>query len=159
MNWSELSDVQMLTAYAELMEELRSRGICRSSNNPVGDYTEGLVAAKLHLELRGKSASGYDAVDPAGKRYQIKGRRLTPHNQSTQLSALRNMKDEPFDFLVAVIYNPNFTVAYAGIVPYSVVLENSVGAARWPGPTSRTRRSPKLRASFVTSIGIPPSIP
>ena|SRR2546426_1312199 len=111
MNWSELSDAQMLTTYADLMEELRSRGICRSSNNPVADYTEGLVAARLHLELRGKSASGYDAVDAAGKRYQIKGRRLTPHNQSTQLSALRNLKDGPFDFLVAVIYNPDFTVA------------------------------------------------
>ena|SRR5438094_5300962 len=126
MNWSELSDAQMLTTYADLMKELRSRGICRSSNNPVADYTEGLVAAKLHLELRGKSASGYDAVDAAGKRYQIKGRCLTPQNQSTQLSALRNLKGGPFDFLVGVIYNPDFTVAYGGIVPYALVLENSV---------------------------------
>jgi|SRR6266404_1588436 len=126
MNWSELSDAEMLSTYADLMEQLRSRGICRSSNNPVADYTEGLVAAKLNLELRGNSASGYDAVDAAGKRYQIKGRRLTPHNPSTQLSALRNLNDRPFDVLVAVIYNVDVTLAYGGIVPHSLVLGNSV---------------------------------
>jgi hypothetical protein len=125
MDWSSYTDAEVLRAYAELMDELRSRGICRSSNNPVADYTEWLVAKKLSLELRGNSSSGYDAVDEAGRRYQVKGRRLTPQNQSTQLSALRNLEDVPFDFLAAVVYNPDFTVAYAALVPHGVVLKNS----------------------------------
>src|SRR5262245_42017256 len=108
MDWSSYTDAEVLRAYAELMDELRSRGVCRSSNNPVADYTEWLVAKKLSLELRGNSASGYDAVDEAGRRYQVKGRRLTPQNQSTQLSALRNLEDVPFDLLAAVVYNPDF---------------------------------------------------
>src|SRR5262249_13359978 len=103
-----------------------SRGICRSSNNPVADHTERLVADRLHLELRGNSASGYDAEDEKGLRYQIKGRRITSHNRSTQLSAIRRLTQHPFDFLVGVIYNSDFSVAYGGIVPHSVVLANSV---------------------------------
>ena len=125
MDWSSRSDAELLRTYAELMEELRTRGICRSSNNPVADYTEWFVAKKLGLELRSNSASGYDAVDQSGRRYQIKGRRLTPHNPSTQLSALRNLDEVPFDFLAAVVYNPNFSVAYGGLVPHAIVLENS----------------------------------
>lgn len=73
MDWSSHTDAELLRAYTELMDELRSRGICRSSNNPVADYTEWLVAKKLSLELRGNSASGYDAVDETGRRYQVKG--------------------------------------------------------------------------------------
>src|SRR5262249_4737427 len=69
--------------------------------------------------------AGYDALDVNGKKYQIKGRRLTPQNSSTELSAIRNFNNRPFDLLVAVVYHPDFTVDYAGIVPYEVVGERS----------------------------------
>jgi hypothetical protein len=46
-----LKDGELLLAYARLMEELRSRGIVRSSNNPVADFTEFLVA-RAHSALR-----------------------------------------------------------------------------------------------------------
>ena len=111
----------LLRLYAEILEELRQRGVTRSTNNPVADYTEYLVARSLKLERKGNSASGYDAVDAQGNRYQIKGRRVTPQNLSTELSAIRNLPERPFDFLVAVVYRPDFTVDYAGIVPHEVV--------------------------------------
>lgn len=126
VDWSTQSQKELLRTYASLMEELRARGICRSSNNPVADYTEGLVASRLGLHLSNNSTAGYDATDAAGLRYQIKGRRLTPHNQSTQLSALRNLTSKPFDWLAAVIYNSDFTVAYGGLIPCSVVLQHAV---------------------------------
>ena len=109
-DWSSLKDSDLLLTYASLMEELRSRGMVRSSNNPVADLTEFLVAKALGLALEGRSAAGHDATDSSGVRYQIKGRRPTEHNRSVQLGIMRNLSARPFDVLAAVIYSPTFSV-------------------------------------------------
>jgi hypothetical protein len=77
---------ELLQYYADIIDELKRRKIVRTVNNPLGDYTEWLVAQKLNLTLSGNSTAGYDAVDMVGTRYQIKSRRVHPANASRQLS-------------------------------------------------------------------------
>lgn len=125
MDWSQLDDKRLLAAYCSLMSELEDRGVVRSSNNPVADYTETLVARALGLSLEPQSRAGYDARDADGIRYQIKGRRLTSRNNSTQLSALRNLAQRPFDILAAVAYAQDLSVLYGALVPIEVVAELS----------------------------------
>ena len=121
-----LADIELLRLQADVLRVLKARGTTRSTNNPVADYAEGLVAKGLGLELVSKSNRGYDATDPAtGDRYEIKSRRITSHNKSTQLGALRNLGQAPFDFLVAVIFNEDFSLAYAAKIPREVVVEKS----------------------------------
>lgn len=115
------SVLELLRRYADVMDALRVRKVVRSSNNPVADYTELLVCFALQLERTTKSSAGHDAVDAAGLRYQIKGRRLTPQNRSTELSAIRKFDTKPFDFLVAVVFHPDFSVDYAAQIPATVV--------------------------------------
>ncbi len=115
----------LLQLYAGVLHELRRRGVTRSTNNPVADYTEHLVSRQLGLELCRNSVSGFDATDADGHRYQIRGRRLTPENPSTELSALRNLQSRPFDFLIAVIHRSDIAVDYAAQVPYEAVREQS----------------------------------
>jgi hypothetical protein len=117
VDWSPLDDKQLLGAYCSLMSALRDRGIVRSSNNPVADYTETLVSRALGLSLESQSQAGYDARGADGTRYQIKGRRLTSHNKSTQLSALRNLGLRPFDTLAAVAYSQDLSVLYGALIP------------------------------------------
>src|SRR5947209_7395503 len=81
----------LLGLYVSVLAELRRRKVVRTSNNPVGDYAEWLVADRLNLALTNNSNAGYDAVDVNGLRYQIKSRRLTPENPSTQLGAIRDL--------------------------------------------------------------------
>src|SRR3982751_1460271 len=50
----------LFVLFARVMDELRRRGLVRSSNNPVADYAEHLAAAALDLTLAGKSDFGYD---------------------------------------------------------------------------------------------------
>jgi hypothetical protein len=123
MDWAGNSDQELLAAYCSLMSQLRERGMVRSSNNPVADYTESLVAKVLQLKLEGNSKAGYDAVDIAGVRYQIKGRRITPQNKSTQLSALRNLASKPFDVLAAVVFGAEFEILYGALIPFDMVME------------------------------------
>lgn len=125
MDWSQLDDKQLLGAYCSLMAALKERGVVRSSNNPVADYTESLVSRALGLKLESQSQAGYDALDESGVRYQIKGRRLTSHNRSTQLSAVRNLAQRPFDILAAVAYSSDLSVLYGALIPIDVVSEAS----------------------------------
>lgn len=116
---------KLLVQYGDVLEELRKREVVRSTNNPAADYAEGLVAKALGLVLVGGSHKGYDALSSDKRRYQIKCRRITAHNKSRQLSQMRNMQGDPFDFLVGVLFAHDFTVMRAAIVPISVVLEHA----------------------------------
>lgn len=120
---STMSEKELLQLQAAVIAELKARGVVRSKNNPLGDYTEWLVAKALNLTLAGNSAAGYDATDSSGVRYQIKGRRVTRDNPSRQLSAIRNLDAAVFDFLAAVIFDENFSVVDAVILPHAVVGE------------------------------------
>jgi hypothetical protein len=125
MNLEALSELELLRLHASILAELRSRKVCRTSNNPVADYTEWLVAQRLGLRLVQNSRAGHDAVGPDGTKYQIKGRRLTTRNGSTQLSAIRNLVEHDFDVLVGVMFNEDYSVAYAFAVPHAVVSEKA----------------------------------
>jgi hypothetical protein len=110
----EVPTNKLLQDFGAILVELRRRGICRSENIPTGDLAEYLACKALGLTIAAKSAKGFDAVDSAGARYQIKGRRITPYNPSTQLSAIRDLPGGPFDFLIAVLFDQEFrlTAAY-----------------------------------------------
>ena len=109
-DFSKESDSELLAAYSELMEELRQRNIIRTSNNPVADYAEKVAVERLPLKQLGKEEKGIDAVDAQGYKYQIKGRRITKHNSSRQLSVIRNLSERLFDYLIAVIFDEFFKV-------------------------------------------------
>jgi hypothetical protein len=126
MDVSSLSVIQLLQAYCGILDELRRREIMRSVNNPVSDLAELLFCrAYPDWKRENNSASGHDAVDPSGVRYQIKARRLHRHNGSRQLSAIRNLPDDPFDFLGGILFDEGFAVKRAAIIPLAVVKENS----------------------------------
>ncbi len=120
---SKLSETELLNLHADIIDELKSRDILRTKNNPVGDYAEWLVANALGLELAPNSSAGYDAKDKQNLRYQVKARRITPDNKSRQLSAIRNLKDKDFDFLVAIIFDQNYKILDAVMMPHEVIAD------------------------------------
>lgn len=123
MNLQELSIKELLCLQAAVTDELKERKVVRTKNNPIGDYTEWLVAKALNLDLQANSKAGYDGIDKNGLRVQIKGRRVTASNKSCQLSAIRKYAEKDFDILVAVIYNESFEVVDALLIPHEVVGE------------------------------------
>lgn len=114
---------ELLQLQASITNELINRDVVRTQNNPLGDYTEWLVAKALDLDLEANSKAGYDGISKSGVRVQIKGRRVTPKNNSRQLSAIRKYDEHDFDELVAVIYNENFDIIEALQIPHKVVGE------------------------------------
>ncbi|MFO0836009.1 MAG: hypothetical protein U0638_13640 [Phycisphaerales bacterium] len=120
-----MSGHELLQLFCWTLEELRGREMVSSTNNPVGDFTEKIVINALGLKGTRKSNAGHDATDSRGKRYQIKGRRITSHNPSRQLSFMRELESRPFDHLVGVLFDADFSVLRAAKIPFRVVRERA----------------------------------
>ena len=114
-----MSTVELLQAHSAVIGELRRRKVVKTENNPLGDYTEWLVCNRLGLEVEGNSKAAYDATDLQGTRYQIKGRRSEAN--SVQFSPIRKLEDHGFDFVIAVIFNTDYSVRLAVKISYDTV--------------------------------------
>lgn len=125
MNLTTLTPPELLALYASVADELRKRGITRSANNPTGDLAEYLFCKAFGWKQAGNSHPNVDAIGPDGTRYQIKGRRMTRYNNSRQLSAIRDLPGAHFDFIAGVLFNEDYTVMRAALIPYSLAVERA----------------------------------
>lgn len=125
VNLKEKSAGELLALYTFILEELRSREIIRSSNAPTGDYAEYLFCNAFGWIQQGNSNAGYDAISNDDIRYQIKSRRLTKYNPSRQLSFIRKLELKQFDFLAAVLFNEDFSIWKAAIIPHKLIQPRS----------------------------------
>jgi hypothetical protein len=67
-----LSNRELLLLHAQVLMELKGRGVVKTVNNPIGDYAEWLVSKSLDCTLQKNSNSGFDALDKDKKRYRSK---------------------------------------------------------------------------------------
>lgn len=128
MDLQRLTPNQLLVLSSDAVQELRRRGLVRSSNNPIGDYAEYLFCKAFGWKLSGKSERHADATGDDGTRYQIKARRLGGAGDR-QLSALRSLPNGNFDSLAAVLFASNFGIARAALIPHAMVLSNATHQA------------------------------
>jgi hypothetical protein len=130
MSYTKLTSIDLLKLHAEIGEELRARGILRSSNNPTGDLAEHIFCKAFGWTRFGNANASVDAIDVDGRRYQIKARRLTRHNGSRQLSALRELSEGHFDYLAGVLFSEDYLVLRAAVIPHGVVFERATFVSR-----------------------------
>jgi hypothetical protein len=130
MNLAELSAPELLALHAKVAEQLRTRGITRSANNPTGDLAEYLFCKAFGWNQVGNSRANIDAIGPDGIRYQIKGRRITRYNSSRQLSAIRDLGGAHFDFLAGVLFDEDYGITRAALIPHAVAVERATFVKR-----------------------------
>lgn len=116
---------ELFGLYANVLNELRRRGIVRSANNPVADHAESLVVKALTLDRAPESTTGYDAADSKGTKYEIKARRFTAHNKPAHFSAIRGLDKHHFTYLVGVLFGEDFSVLRAALFPVELVEEEA----------------------------------
>lgn len=125
----DLSVPELLRLHVQVSEELRTRGIIRSANNPTGDLAETLFCRAFGWTQVANSMQGYDATGPDGLRYQIKGRRVHRRNKSRQLSAIRDLLGGHFDVLAGVLFDDFYAVQRAILIPPDLVAVRSTFVA------------------------------
>jgi hypothetical protein len=123
---TRLTPRQLLVLHSRVADELRERKITRTSNNPTGELAEYLFCKAFGWEQADNSQANFDALEiSSGVRYQIKGRRITRFNKSRQLSALRDLAGSHFDYIAGVLFNEDYTVLRAALIPHAVALERA----------------------------------
>ncbi len=118
---TQLSNKELLQLHSNILKELRGRDVVRTSNSPLGDYAEHMIAERLGLQLAPNSQTGYDATDDAGVRYQVKARRITQGSRSRRLSVIRSLNERNFDVLIAVLFDEDYEVQVAVAIPHEVI--------------------------------------
>lgn len=114
----------LLQRYASIEDELRKLGVVRTAN-VLGDYAEWLCCQAFGWTLAANSEGFFDATDHNGRRIQIKARRISARNPSRQLSALRKLNEDSFDLLAGLLFQSDFTLGRAALIPRDVVAEQS----------------------------------
>lgn len=120
------SPLELLQLHGMIIKELQRRGICRTENPPVGDFAEWLVCKGLGLDRAEKKTKGYDATEKNNDKvkYQIKSRHITSHNKSKELGAVRDFESQPFSFLIAVIFNEDYSSYTAYKIPFDSIKQH-----------------------------------
>lgn len=132
INLQQLTALELLRIPYAAIRELINRGIVRTQNSPLGDYTEYLVAEALGGELEANSKKSYDIATPDGITYQVKGRRMTGTSGDRQLSVIRSWE---FDYLIGVLFDVDLNLVRAAKVPMQAVKEDSYTAKHANGQT------------------------
>ena len=114
-----MSEVELLQIHSAVIDELIRRDVVKTRNNPIGDYTEWLVCRQLKLRVQGNSQAAFDAIDHEGIRYQIKGR--YDSGNSIQLGVIRNLDQHGFDFLVALVFDKDYSIRLAVKISHGAV--------------------------------------
>lgn len=135
------STSQLLKVYAGILRELRERGVVRSTNNPVADLAEKLAEHAFGLHLACGSTKSYDGMCGEGKRWQVKGRRLTPENSNTGLSVIRNLSEQGFDYVLAIYFDEDFSVRAAYRVDHAAVVIHAGYSKQQGGHVLRLKQS------------------
>ena len=118
----DLSLSQIFALYTQINEELREREVVRSANNPTGELAEYLFVTGYGWDIAENSQKGYDATKE-GVRFQIKARRVHARNSSRQLGAIRDF--DGFDVLAAVIFDNDYQIERAALIPSGIVKKHS----------------------------------
>ena len=153
---SNLSNEQLLAVWAEVGDELRRRGITRTANNPCADYAETLVANATGGIVQGNSHAAFDVLAPTGERIQVKARRETLLGSVNHFSAIRDLEKRGFDYVVGVIFTPDFTVKVAWRYSWEAVKRHAAYVAHTNSYRLSVPRGSALTDPDVVRITLAP---
>ena len=123
---STFSESDLFSLYRAILSELKSRGVIRTENAPVGDYAEYLVATALGGQLAPNSEKSWDVLGNDGEKLQVKARVVSEPAEPGQLQ-LSPFRSFGFDSAVIVLLSAaDYAVSRASKVPRHVVESSAI---------------------------------
>jgi hypothetical protein len=122
-----LDDTKLIALYSEVFDELMERGIVRSTNNPVADLAERLVADYFGVELEPQSRKGFDLLTGDGRKVPVKAARRSAKGRFA-LSAFRS---DGFDVVAVLLFEKSFRLVEVLLVPREAFLDLRSWSRTW----------------------------
>lgn len=134
-------------AIRELMEinAIRSWGL-------VADLGEALAARYYGVDLAPPSTAGYDLETKDGRKVQVRTLRMTPENARSSMGPMK----EPYNTLLAIRLNPDYSPWYAIEVPRQAMDELYPGGKRtsWTVRLERHPRTTRIEGEDLLRAGL-----
>ena len=109
----------LMQRLADLRQALREYGIRDAS-----DYAEALIAEAVEGERqRSRITKGFDVLAPRFGRIEVKCRQLPLDGRLEERVAITSAKEDGFEHLAILIFQADFSIKGAVIVPYPAVWE------------------------------------
>jgi hypothetical protein len=119
-NLANRSVRELLSLWAGTLRELRSRGVVRTFNSPIGDIAEELVSRHYGGERGSFSQKTWD-VRVGDELLQVKALWRNEGGKRTALSPVRS--DDGYDAVIVVVFDEELRVETAFRIPREVVNE------------------------------------
>ena len=120
------SEPDLFSLYRAILSELKSRGVIRTENAPLGDYAEYLVATALGGQLAPNAEKSWDVLGSDGEKLQVKARVVSDPSKPGQLQ-LSPFRSFDFDSAVIVLLTAtDYAVSRASKVPRHVVESSAI---------------------------------
>lgn len=108
---SRLRVRELLQVEANIVAELRQRGLVRTNNKPLGDIAEQVVLSARGGVLEPNSMKSHDITDPGGRRIQVKAMGGRVAGKAGKFSPFRSFE---FDIAVFLVFEfQTFELAFA----------------------------------------------
>lgn len=122
MELGELSNRALLRLHYAVLAQLRTNGVVRSSNSPIGDYAELLVQRAYDGTLPARGNQGWDVDTPNLGRVQVKARvRTAAEMRSGQWG---HVMPDSFDACVYALFDPaTVELSRAVLLPAATIAE------------------------------------
>ncbi len=131
MDLSKLTHGELFTLHSNVMGELRKRALVRTANNAVADLGELLFCSALGWRREHQQGKDIDAITPNNERVQIKARRMTRDKEASRSGIIRDK--EGWDLVGFAMFNPDFSIKLAVIIPRHVALQHLKWSNRQQG--------------------------
>lgn len=118
--------MEVATSRRELMLQLATLRECLSKYGirDASDYAEVLVAEAVGGQrLENRVTKGYDVFAPNGGRIEVKCRQLPLDGRIEERVEFRDSKRDGFEYVAVVIFQSDFGIKGAVVVPYAAVWE------------------------------------
>ncbi len=123
MNLKELKNIELVKLHCQVVDELISRGVAQTRNQPVSEYAKWLIIQKLKLTDVKNPNEKFDGLDQNGNRYLIRSRQKND-SQNVQFGIIRNLDARNFDYLIAITFDNNVALKEAYIIPYDTLVKS-----------------------------------
>lgn len=135
MNLNNHSVLELMQMYQYSLIEMERRTVIKKHNNIINDYTFWLVSSRMEMELT--YTKGYDAQRSNGQKVKIISFRNNVNTKSGLIGIIHDRELIFFDELLVVIYNFDFIVDLALLIPKKIIQETKVFNRNLNGYTLR----------------------
>lgn len=113
---------ELFSLHLKVLDQLQKHKGLRLCNRSIGQFGEWLMIRKLDLLSADDSDKAFfDAKDRHGKKYLVRGSNETAYKRSWKFVIARDLMEQHFDFLLAVVLKDDGDVRYAAKVPHHVI--------------------------------------